>query len=300
MTPRASNDTARPSPAASFFATSGMANRYDTAVRFAVLVVLAIVFLFPFFWMASTSLKSNLEALKEPTTLFPDKPVWDNYPDVWDAMRNFPRQMENTAIMAFGVTFGQILICAMAGYAFARMQFVARDPLFVLLLATLIVPFEAIYVPIFIKLSDWGLVDTYAALILPSLGNPFAIFIFRQFFRTIPIELEEAMLVDGAGRFRLFFRLYLPLSGPAVASVFILTFLAEWNALLKPLVFTTSQNMYTVQRGLVFLDRGAFVTEPRIAWLIAGVVIASIPPIVVFLLGQRRFIESVASTGLKG
>ena len=201
--------------------------------------------------------------------------------------------------MTFTVTFGQIVISALAGYAFARIKFVGRDLLFIIFLATLIVPFELLFVPLYIMIAKLGWINTYWALILPSLGNPFAIFIFRQFFLTVPTELEEASAIDGAGYLRTFFELMLPLSGPAIASVFILTWLAEWSTLLKPLLFTTSKEMYTLQVGLNFLNRGAQVTTPTIAWLLAGITLASLPAIGMFLVLQKRFVESIAQTGLK-
>ena len=150
-------------------------------------------------------------------------------------------------------------------------------------------------------LAGWGgWLNTFAALIVPSLANPFAIFVFRQFFITIPKELEEAATVDGAGYYRTFFSIMLPLAGPAVLTVFILTFLSEWSNFLKPLVFTSSPDMYTLQVGLaVTLNKGANLV-PNIATLMAGVVLASIVPILMFLVGQRYFVQSVASTGLKG
>jgi multiple sugar transport system permease protein len=272
------------------------ANRHVTYV---VLVFLAVIFVFPFIWMITSSLKSNVEALASPSSLLPETFNWNNYRSIWGLM-DFPRQTLNSAIMALSVTFGQIMVAALAGYSFARLYFLGRDWLLVLFLATLIVPFEILFIPLFIMLSGWGWTDTFAALIIPSLANPFAIFVFRQFFLTVPRDLEEAMRVDGAGYYRIFWSLMLPLSGPAIATVFILTFLAEWSALLKPLVFTTSENMRTLQVGLSFLDRGAFVSEPKVAWLMAGVVLVSIPPIIVFLLMQERFVKSIASTGLKG
>jgi len=268
-------------------------------VTYAALIALAAVFVFPFLWMVSSSLKSNIEALTAPSTLLPEALHWSNYREIWNVM-NFPRQTFNSAVMAFTVTFGQIMIAAMAGYSFARLRFLGRDWLLVLFLATLIVPFEVLFVPLVVMLTDWGWTDTFAALIIPSLANPFAIFIFRQFFVTIPRDLEEAMRVDGAGYYRIFWSLMLPLSGPAVATVFILTFLAEWSSLLKPLVFTSSEDMRTLQQGLAFLDQGAFISEPKVAWLMAGVVLVSIPPMVVFLLMQERFVKSIAATGLKG
>jgi len=266
---------------------------------YVVLIILAMIFLFPFFWMVASSLKTNMAAITEPTQIIPPVAQWHNYADAWRII-NVPRETLNTLIMAGAVTLGQILISALAGYAFARIRFIGRDVIFVLFLATLIVPFQVLFVPIYIMLSKLHWINTYLALILPTLANPFAIFIFRQFFLTIPYELEEAMLIDGAGHLRIFWSLMLPLSGPAVATVFILTFLAEWNSLLKPLVFTTSDNMYTLQVGLSFLNRGAFVTQPMVAWLLAGVTMVIIPPVIVFLLLQRRFVESIAATGLKG
>jgi len=149
-------------------------------------------------------------------------------------------------------------------------------------------------------LAKLGWINTWWALIVPSLANPFAIFLFRQFFVTIPRELEESMYLDGAGYLRTFWSLMLPLAGPAVATVFILTWLAEWSGLLKPLVFTTSSEMWTLQVGLNFLNRGAQVSTPTIAYLMAGIVLASIPPIIMFLIFQRRFVASIAQTGLKG
>jgi multiple sugar transport system permease protein len=278
---------------------AGMMTRGRAGSLYVILILLALLFLFPFFWMVASSLKTNQAALVDPAQLIPPVAQWHNYADAWRLI-NFPRETLNSLVMAGGVTLGQILISALAGYAFARIEFVGRNAIFMIFLATLIVPFQILFVPIYLMLARLGWINTYAALIIPSLGNPFAIFIFRQFFLTVPHELEEAMFMDGAGYLRLFWSLMLPLSGPAVATVFILTFLAEWNSLLKPLVFTTSQSMYTLQVGLSFLNRGAFVTEPRVAWLLAGVTMVIIPPVVVFMLVQRRFVESIASTGLKG
>lgn len=268
-------------------------------LTYVVLCFLALLFVFPFVWMITSSLKTNIEALSSPETIIPDTLQWSNYRDIWQVM-NFPSQFFNSSVMAISVTFGQIMIAAMAGYSFARLHFLGRDWLLVLFLATLIIPFEVLFVPLVVLLTNWGWIDTFRALIIPSLANPFAIFVFRQFFVTIPRDLEEAMRVDGAGYYRIFWSLMLPLSGPAIATVFILTFLAEWSTLLKPLVFTQSEDMRTLQQGLAFLNQGAFITEPRVAWLMAGVVLVSIPPIIVFLLMQERFVKSIAATGLKG
>jgi multiple sugar transport system permease protein len=274
--------------------------RLRLVLKYVVLILLAIVFLFPFAWMLGTSLKTNTEALANPTSLLPIVPQWGNYPDVISTL-NFWRELVNSLIMALGVTFGQIMLAALAGYAFARLPFFGRDVLFLLILATLIIPFEVLFVPLYLMLAGWGgWLNTFAALIIPSLASPFSIFVFRQFFITVPKELDEAAKMDGAGYYRIFWMVMLPLAGPAIATVFILTFLAEWSSLLKPLVFTSSPDLYTLQQGLqITLNRGANLV-PNVATLMAGVVLASIVPVIMFLIGQKWFVRSVASTGLKG
>jgi multiple sugar transport system permease protein len=274
--------------------------RLSMTLKYITLAFLALVFLFPFAWMVSTSLKTNTEALLYPTRLLPAVPQWGNYPAVIQAL-NFWRELLNSLIMSLGVTFGQIILAALAGYAFARLKFFGSDALFLLILATLIIPFQILFVPLYLMLAGWGgWLNTFAALIIPSLASPFAIFVFRQFFITIPKDLDEAAKIDGAGYYRIFWKIMLPLAGPAVATVFILTFLAEWSNLLKPLVFTSSPDLYTLQQGLaITLNKGANLV-PDVATLMAGVVLASILPIVMFLIGQRYFVRSVASTGLKG
>jgi multiple sugar transport system permease protein len=269
-------------------------------LKYTVLIVLTIIILFPFFWMIATSLKTNSEALTNPTALFPAVPQWHNYPDVIQAL-DYWRETLNSLIMSLGVTLGQIFLAALAGYAFARLPFFGRDVLFLITLATLIIPFEILFVPLYLMMSTWGgWLNTFAALIVPSLASPFAIFVFRQFFLTIPKELDEAAKMDGAGYYRIFWTIMLPLSGPAIATVFILTFLAEWSNLLKPLVFTSSPELYTLQQGLTInLSRGANLV-PNVATLMAGVVLASIVPVIMFLLGQKYFVRSLASSGLKG
>jgi multiple sugar transport system permease protein len=274
--------------------------RLRITLKYVILCFVALLFLFPFAWMVATSLKTNTEALTNPTALLPAVPQWGNYPDVIQAL-NFWRETFNSLVMALGVTLGQIILAALAGYAFARLKFFGRDILFLLILATLIIPFEVLFVPIYLMLAGWnGWLNTFAALIVPSLASPFAIFVFRQFFITVPKELDEAAKIDGAGYYRTFWYVMLPLAGPAVATVFILTFLAEWGNLLKPLIFTTSPDLYTLQQGLaVTLNKGANLV-PNVATLMAGVVLASIVPVIMFLVGQRYFVRSVASSGLKG
>lgn len=273
--------------------------RSSLVLKYVLLIVLAVIFLFPFAWMVTTSLKTNTEVLSNPTAFFPAVPQWGNYPAVIAAL-NFWQETLNTLIMALGVTLGQILLSALAGYSFARLPFFGRDVLFLLVLATLIIPFQILFVPLYLMLSGWGWLNSFSSLIIPSLASPFAIFVFRQFFITVPKDLDEAAKIDGAGYYRVFWTVMLPLSAPAVTTVFILTFLGEWFNLLKPLVFTSSPSLYTLQQGLqISLNRGADLV-PNVATLMAGVVLASIVPVIMFLVGQRYFVRSVASSGLKG
>jgi len=274
--------------------------RQSSVLKYVTLGFLTLLFLYPFAWVLTTSLKTNSDTLTNPTAFLPSIPQWGNYPAVINTL-DFWRETFNSLVMALGVTLGQVILAALAGYAFARLKFFGRDMLFLLILATLIIPFEVLFVPIYLMLSGWGgWLDTFNALIIPSLASPFAIFVFRQFFITIPKELDEAAMIDGAGYYRTFWSVMLPLSGPAVATVSILTFLGEWSTLLKPLVFTSSPSLYTLQQGLaITLNRGANLV-PNLAYLMAGVVLASIVPVVMFLLGQKYFVRSVASTGLKG
>lgn len=274
--------------------------RSSLVLKYGFLIVLSVVFLFPFAWMIATSLKTDTEVLSNPTAFFPAVPQWGNYPTVIASL-NFWLETLNTLIMALSVTLGQILLAALAGYAFARLPFFGRDVLFLLILATLIIPFEILFVPLYLMLAGWGgWLNTFAALIVPSLASPFAIFVFRQFFITIPKDLDEAARIDGAGYYRVFWSVMLPLAAPAATTVFILTFLSEWFNLLKPLVFTSSPSLYTLQQGLqVTLNRGAQLV-PNVATLMAGVVLASIVPVIMFMIGQRYFVRSVASSGLKG
>jgi multiple sugar transport system permease protein len=274
--------------------------RSSRVFKYAALIVLSVVFLFPLAWMIATSLKTNTEVLSNPTAFLPAVPQWGNYPAVVTAL-NYWQETVNTLIMALGVTLGQILLSALAGYAFARLPFFGRDVLFLLILATLIIPFEILFVPLYLMLAGWGgWLNTFSALIVPSLASPFAIFVFRQFFITVPKELDEAAKIDGAGYYRVFWSVMLPLAAPAATTVFILTFLGQWFDLLKPLVFTSSPSLYTLQQGLqITLNRGAQLV-PNVATLMAGVVLASLVPVIMFLFAQRWFVRSVASTGLKG
>lgn len=262
------------------------------------MITAALLFLFPYIWMIGTSLKTNLEASTRSSLLFTPILHFENYPDTV-AFMNFGRQLFVSVVVAVSVTIGQLLLSAPAGYAFARIPFRGRNILLLFILAMLIIPFESLFVPIYVMITRLSWLNTFWALIIPSIANPFAIYVFRQFFVTLPGDLEEAARVDGATQFQIFWRIMLPLAQPAIVTVAILTFLAEWGALLKPLIFTTSNEMRTLQVGLNFLNVGAMVSEPRVAWLMAGTALVILVPMIVFIFGQRYFVESIARTGIK-
>lgn len=221
--------------------------------------------------------------------------TWANYGEAWTRGK-FLLAFANSTVVALAVTALQILTSTLAGYALARLKFRGREAILVLILATLVIPFQLLVIPIFIVLK-WGhLINTYWALILPTAANGFGIFLMRQYFTTIPIELEEAAALDGANRWQILSYIMLPLSRPALVTLFLFTFIGEWNDLFKPLVFTTRPELRTVQLALA-----EFQEEFTNSWslLMAAVVITTIPVVILFLIGQRQFIQGIGTTGIK-
>jgi multiple sugar transport system permease protein len=251
-----------------------------------VLLPLAIVFLMSVLPTGATTTSSNL---------LPQALSFDNYQQAWQR-GNFLLAFANSTFVALAVTGFQVITSALAGYALARLKFRGRQALLLLILATLVIPFQILVVPIFLVLK-WGhLVNTYWALILPTAASGFGIFLLRQYFLTVPVELEEAAALDGANRLQILWRVMLPLSRPALVTLFLFTFIGEWNDLFKPLVFTTRPELRTVQLALA-----EFQEQFTNNWslLMASVVIATVPIVVVFLLGQRQFIQGISTTGIK-
>ena len=218
-----------------------------------------------------------------------------NYRDAWQRGK-FLLAFANSTLVALAVTALQIMTSALAGYALARFQFWGKQGLLLIILATLVIPFQMLVVPTFLILK-WGhLINTYWAMILPTAANGFGIFLLRQYFQTIPVELEEAATIDGATRLQILWRIMLPLSRPALVTLFLFTFIGEWNDLFKPLVFTTRPELRTVQLALAEFQE---LFTSNWSLLMAAVIIATIPVLLIFLLGQRQFIRGIASTGIK-
>lgn len=251
------------------------------AVAFPLLIVVATSFLPP-------GATAGIPSLNSPWSLA-------EYGEAWRG-GNFLSAFANSTLVALCVTGLQIVTSALAGYALARIQFWGKQTVLLIALATLVIPFQLLVIPIFLVLKSAHLLNTYGALILPTAANGFGIVLMRQFFMTIPIELEEAAELDGATRLQILWQVLLPLASPALVTLFLFTFIGEWNDLFKPLVFTTRPELITVQLSLASFQEQFTNNWPL---MMAAVVISSIPIVVLCILGQRQLVRGIAATGLK-
>ena len=249
-----------------------------------VLILGAILVLFPLLIVLQNSLTAKDNSL-----------TFANYLLAWQG-GNFLVAFANSTIIALSVTGLQIFTSALCGYALARLKFRGKQAILLLVLATLVIPFQLLVIPIFAILKYAHLINTYWSLILPTAANGFGIFLMRQYFASIPIELEEAATLDGANRWQVLTKIMLPLSRPALITLFLFTFIGEWNDLFKPLVFTTRPELRTVQLALAEFQE-QFTNDWSL--LMAAVVIATIPILILFLIGQKQFIQGIGSTGIK-
>ncbi|MFI7068309.1 carbohydrate ABC transporter permease [Kribbella sp. NPDC050124] len=267
---------------------------------YGVLLVCCVPFVFPIWWMATTSLKPVTEIFAFPPSLLPGSPTLDAYRQVFE-LQPFGRQYVNSLYIALAVTVLTLAVSALAGYAFARIKFRGAGVVFVIVLTGLLVPNEVTIIPLYRMFDALGLVDTHWPLILvPALGAPsvLATFIMRQFFITLPGELEEAGRVDGLGRFGLFWRVCLPLARPAIGAVSIFTFLHSWNLYLEPIVFLSSKEKFTIPQALTqYVDAYG---GPMWNTQLAAATLSALPVLIIFVLAQRQFVEGLAQTGLKG
>ncbi len=261
-----------------------------------VLLAGSVLMLLPFLWMLSTSLKEPKEIFTYPPIWIPSRIAWENYLETVSIMP-FGRFYLNSFVVAVSVTGLQLFTSSLAAFAFARLRFRGRELLFLLYLATLMIPFQVTMIPNFILIRYLGWYDSYQALILPPAFSAFSTFLLRQYFRTIPMDLDEAARVDGASSLRIWWQLIMPLSTPGLAALAIFTFLGSWNDFLWPLIVTNSLEMRTLPVGL-----SAFQSQYSVQWhlLMAGSVIALLPVLVVYVLGQRWFVEGITLSGLGG
>jgi multiple sugar transport system permease protein len=267
----------------------------STGWALAVGIAAALIIVFPLVWVFANSIKPENEIITAHPGLFSLTVTGSNYVQAWDAI-DFPRLFLNTVVFAGGVTALSLTFDSLTAYALARLDFPGRNVIFVLVLVTLMLPFQVNLVPLFLFLSDLHWLNTYQGLILPRATNAFGIFFLRQFFMAIPKELEDAARVDGASEFRIYRTVVLRLSVPALLTLGLFHFMYNWNDLLWPLIVSTNSSMYTLSSGLA-LFLGQHVIEYGL--VMAGSVLAIVPMVVAFLIIQRRFTESIATSGLR-
>jgi multiple sugar transport system permease protein len=271
-------------------------DRTAKIILYAILILGLLVVVGPFIWMALSSFKPEAEIRAAPPTWWPHTWTLTNYRDLFSRL-DFPRYFTNSVIVAALVTAGNLMFCSLLGYALAKLDFPGRKALFRTVLAMLMVPGMVLFVPQFVLVSNLGLANSYAGLVLPFLAGPFGVFLMRQFLLSVPDDLLEAARVDGAGEWRIFWRIVLPLCRPALATLGILTFLSSWNNFLWPLVVATTADKYTLPVALALFSVGQNRTDYGL--LLAGAVVVVLPVLIVFLLLQRHFMRGIATTGLK-
>ncbi len=263
-----------------------------------LMTVIAIIILLPLFWMFATSIKPKNELFTRDIRWIPNNPTLDNYTAIFENTSTpILNWFFNSVLIALITTFLVLAIDSLAAYAYARLDFPGRKFLFALLLATLFLPGLMFVVPNFLTIHSLGMLNTIQGVILPGLAGVFGVFFLRQFFETIPKELEEAAQIDGATIFQTFFRIILPLTQPALATLGIITFLASWNDFLWPLLVLKDRGLLTLPVGLRSLQ-GAYTSEYGL--MMAGAVIAAVPVLIVYILSQRFIVASAVSSGIKG
>jgi multiple sugar transport system permease protein/sn-glycerol 3-phosphate transport system permease protein len=273
--------------------------RRATIATMTLLVLGSIVVLLPFAWMITTSLKAQGDVYLYPPRWIPRPPHWSNYHEVLDVVP-FWRFAANTAIIVGSVMFGTVLSCSFAAYGFARLRAPGRDVIFILILATMMLPATVTLVPTYIAFNKIGWIDSFRPLIIPAFfGNPFYIFLLRQFYMSLPKELEESARLDGASNFRIWWSIMVPLSKPALATVAVFTFVATYNDFFGPLIYLSSESKRTIAVALSYFS-GSPRTGPQMHLLMAMTLISIIPSVLIFMFAQRLFIRGIATSGLKG
>jgi multiple sugar transport system permease protein len=271
------------------------------ALLYTITILFSVMFMFPYFWTIGSSLKSPLELMRWPPTLWPRVAQWANYPEVFIEVP-FTNFILNSVFVTVLATLGQVLSAVIVAYGFARLRFPAREMLFGLCLSTMILPAQVTIVPLFLLFRQIHWIDTFYPLIVPSFfGGAFSIFLLRQFIMTIPYELDEAAIIDGASRLSILWHIIIPNCGPAIATVMIFSFMGNWNAFLEPFIFLNTNTKFTLPVGLRYLTRiptGPGLPKDNI--LMAASVMMSTPVIMLFFFAQEYFVQGIVTTGIKG
>jgi len=261
-----------------------------------LLIAVGFFFFFPFAWLVLTSLKSAREIVQIPPTIFPENALWSNYVDAVTFIPFF-RYFGNTLTIFALKAVGAAISCSLAAYGFSRLEWPGRDLVFVLVLSTMMLPFQVTMIPLYIIFDRLGWIGTYRPLVVPSwLGYAFSIFLLRQFFRTIPQELSEAARIDGCSEFRIYWQIIMPLARPALATLVLYEFMWTWNDFFGPLLYLNNQDRWTLSLGLL-----QFRSQHSIEWelLMAAATLITLPSIVLYFFGQKTFIQGIATTGFK-
>ena len=261
------------------------------------LFLLSILMVAPLLWTISTSLRTPAQSFSLPPKWLPTDWALENYTGVFEQIPFF-REILNSFVVTLSTLVGQLITASLAGYAFARLDFPGKTVLFWLVMATIMIPLQATIIPVFVLISRMGLSDTLASLILPAIPTAFGTFLLRQYFMQIPKDFEEVALVDGAGQFYIFLRVYLPLVAPGLAVLSVLAFNGTWNEFYRPLVFLVTDTNFTIPLGLN--DLKGYMMTGSISVVLAGVVLSLIPVLIVYLFGQRYLMEGIMMGGLKG
>ncbi len=267
---------------------------FDRLLLFLLLLVLAGLAVFPFYWMAIGSIMTPAELFASVPRLWPSDPDTNAYRRIFSLVP-LGRYFMNSLVVSLTTTVIAVLISSAAGYCFARLTFFGRGVLFALILGALMIPSQATIVPLFVMFANWNLLNSYPGIILPGLVSAFGVFMMTQFFRTLPPEMREAAIVDGANEFRIFARIYLPLARPAVATLSLFIFMGTWDQLLWPMIVAPNPDMRTLQVGLAFVRQQAPVQNQ----VMAAIVLSVIPVIIAFLLAQKQFIAGIAAGAVK-
>jgi multiple sugar transport system permease protein len=277
--------------------SSAFRKRVSLVLAYILAITIAVLFLLPLFWMIVSSLKPNYQVLEFPPRWLPNPVQWSNYPEALTYVP-FGRYALNTLLISVLTILGHVLSCTIVAYGFARLRAPGKEVLFVVLLATMMLPYPVTMIPIYIGFNALGWVNSIWPLVVPAFfGNPFYIFLLRQFFMTIPRDLEEAAQIDGASTLQILWHVLLPVMRPAIATVAVFGFQAAWTDFLPPLIYLHDQTKYTISLGLSFF-RSSY--DVRWSYLMAASFVTMLPMVIVFFVAQRSFIEGITLTGIKG
>lgn len=263
---------------------------------YVVLIVIGVTMLVPFLWMISTSLKEQYDAVKIPPVWIPPEPRFDNYVKLFTEQPMLQFMLNTVKIVAF-VVFGQLFFSSLAAYSFARIKFQGRTVMFFFYIATLMVPGQVTMIPTYLMFAKAGLTDTHIALILPAFFSAFGVFLLRQFFLSLPRELEEAAEIDGCNPFATYWKIMLPLVVPAMLTLGVFTLMNTWNDYMGPLIYLTTPEKYTMTLGIAFF-KGIYTSQWNL--VMAGSVVSLVPILVAYLCAQKYFVEGIAFSGVKG